>query len=84
MALLSGVIAPKDKNSSLVNEINRSYVLTNGSAKLGDLDVFRVDRVGVEACTIREDGNQPGIVRASQMKSIEPDGKILNLGYQRP
>lgn len=57
--------------------------LADAAAKLGDLHVIGMNCVSIKRRAVAKDPNQTGIVRAGQMKRVEPDCQTLNAGNDR-
>jgi hypothetical protein len=69
--------APHSKPSL---EIHGRHVFADRSAKFRGLNVFGVDRVGLQSCLVLEDGYEAGMVGAGQFQDIKAYGEALNRG----
>ena len=51
-------------------------------AEFRDFDVFGMNGVGIERCSIFEDADETSVVRAREEKSVSADRQTLNLGNE--
>ncbi len=66
---------------SLIFKIHRHYVLADASSEVGDFDVIRMDRVGIQRLAIAKHRAQCRVIRSGEMQDVEANGQTFDLFY---
>src|SRR6266850_7764431 len=76
-SLTVGLAPAQSKGPSTV-EINRGNVVAQAAAKVSDLCMIGMDRIGLQRGAIAENSDQARVVRARQTKGVEAYRKTLD------
>jgi hypothetical protein len=64
--------------NGLANEVHRGDVFADVAPKLGNLDVFWMNCVGIKRGAIGKCGDETSIVRAGQVKHVKTNGEAFH------